>query len=73
MDFVVIAFLPLMHLVYFQVFRYFFKKWKGTEPYVTGRGSLGGNSLLIYSLQRTYTEIGESSMKIERSRRPIYV
>lgn len=40
MAFVVLMFVPLIHLVYFQVFRFLFRKWKGTEPFVSVRSGL---------------------------------
>jgi hypothetical protein len=37
---VVLMFVPLIHFIYFQMFRFVFKKWKGTEPFVAVRRSL---------------------------------
>jgi hypothetical protein len=37
---VVVMFAPLVHFTYFQAFRFLFKKWKGTEPFVSVRSSL---------------------------------
>lgn len=38
--FVVLMFAPLIHFLYFQVFRFLFKKWKRTEPFVSVRSGL---------------------------------
>ena len=62
----VIMFSPLIYLSYFQFFRWLFKKWTGTEPYITSSSSMiGGVPLDMFS--STYTE--EKSTKYPKDRK----
>lgn len=46
---VVVMFIPLIYLGYFQLFRWIFKRWKGTEPYITSASStIGGTPIDIF-------------------------
>ncbi|MGI8555565.1 MAG: hypothetical protein ACR2LT_04310 [Pyrinomonadaceae bacterium] len=47
---IIIMIAPLIYLAYFQLFRYYFIKWNGTEPYVTSSSSvIGATPLDMFS------------------------
>ncbi len=58
---IVVMFIPLIYLGYFQLFRWIFKKWKGTEPVITVHTVIGAipneyESALRNGEERKYSE-----------------